>query len=259
MAERKIKHGVFDHLASNYSAHRPDYSSSVLKALSSLVSKDMKVVDFIDVGAGTGIWTRMVGNLGPKSITAVDPSDNMIAEGRALSDSKILWLKGTAESVPVESESADWVSMASSFHWAEFEPAMAEFSRILRSGGWFTALWNPRRLEDSPLLMEIENHLKFLKGDLERVSSGTSGFTSTLHQRLDNHPNFGNAVYMESVHTIRMSRDRYLGVWKSVNDLQYQLGEQKFQEFLAFIWEKTNGLEHIDASYRTRAWSAQRN
>jgi ubiquinone/menaquinone biosynthesis C-methylase UbiE len=43
--------------------------------------------------------------------------------------------------------SVDLVSMASSFHWADFDTACDEFHRILRSGGVFVALWNPRLIE----------------------------------------------------------------------------------------------------------------
>ncbi len=46
--------------------------------------------------------------------------------------------------------------MASSLHWANFDKACDEFHRILRPGGVFVALWNPRFIEANPLLVEIE-------------------------------------------------------------------------------------------------------
>jgi hypothetical protein len=49
--------------------------------------------------------------------------------------------------------------MASSFHWADFELATKEFSRVLRKGGRFCALWNPRLIEVNPMLVEIEMYL----------------------------------------------------------------------------------------------------
>jgi SAM-dependent methyltransferase len=48
------------------------------------------------------------------------------------------------------------VRMASSLHWANFDKACDEFHRILRPGGVFVALWNPRFIEANPLLVEIE-------------------------------------------------------------------------------------------------------
>ena len=56
--------------------------------------------------------------------------------------------------------------MASSFHWADYNLAITEFSRIL-SGGYFTALWNPRVIESSQLLIEIEEFLSTLKPNIK--------------------------------------------------------------------------------------------
>ena len=70
--------------------------------------------------------------------------------------------------------------MASSFHWADFDKACDEFHRILRPGGVFAALWNPRLIEANPLLVEIEGEITQLKPDIKRVSSGRSGLTERL-------------------------------------------------------------------------------
>ena len=55
-----------------------------------------------------------------------------------------------------------------------------------------------------------------------------------------------------------MSPERYIGAWRSVNDLRVQLGVEKFNIFLDFIEAKVMGLESIEATYLTRAWSAKR-
>ena len=65
-------------------------------------------------------------------------------------------------------------------------------------------------------------------------------------------------VYLEGRHVIAMTPERYLGVWRSVNDLQVQLGPEKFQAFLAFVEQRITGLDVIEATYLTRAWSARR-
>ena len=55
-------------------------------------------INFVDVGAGTGIWSRMVYEKGVKTATAVEPNDDMRASG--IVDSKetdIKWLAGSAE------------------------------------------------------------------------------------------------------------------------------------------------------------------
>ena len=49
------------------------------------------------------------------------------------SNGKIIkWLSGYAEQTNLSNSSCDWVTMASSFHWADFDLATKEFYRILR-------------------------------------------------------------------------------------------------------------------------------
>lgn len=66
---KEIKQGDFTGLAKDYSQNRPDYCSSVLQGLIGLLPKQADEIDFLDIGAGTGIWTRMVYDIGIKSVT----------------------------------------------------------------------------------------------------------------------------------------------------------------------------------------------
>ena len=256
---RTFKAGDFTSLAKDYSQHRPDYCPSVLKALLGVVDKATAEIDFVDVGAGTGIWSRMVYEAGVKSVTAIEPNDDMRSNG--MTDSQrisIRWLSGNAEQTGLADGSADWVTMASSFHWVNFDLATKEFHRILRPGGRFTALWNPRLIEVNPLLVEIEAHLDTLRPNIKRVSSGRSGITETLTEQLWASPCFQDLVYLEGRHVIEMTPERYLGACRSVNDLRVQLGAEKFDAFLDFVQKRVAGLNNIEATYLTRAWSARR-
>lgn len=253
-----LKPGEFTGLAKNYSLYRPDYCPSVLDGLLGLMDKPVSELDAADVGAGTGIWSRQVFRQGVRSLTAVEPNEDMRFHGEADSQGlPIQWLEGSAENVPLNDNSCDWLSMASSFHWADFDRATAEFHRVLRPGGRFVAIWNPRLIEVNPLLVEIEDYLKSLKPDLKRKSSGRSGITEGLTQRLWDSPYFNDVVYLEGRHVIEMSPESYIGVWKSVNDLRVQLGEAGFARFLAFVEERIQDETMISATYLTRAWSAR--
>jgi hypothetical protein len=55
-----------------------------------------------------------------------------------------------------------------------------------------------------------------------------------------------------------MTPERYLGAWRSVNDLRVQLGEKQFDAFLDFVEQRVGGQRLIEATYLTRAWSARR-
>ena len=251
--------GDFSGLATEYSNNRPDYSKSVLKCLISLLPKPVEKIDFVDVGAGTGIWTRMVLQEGVASITAVEPNDDMLTIGKVDSkDTKINWVKGSAESIKLPDNSVDFLTMASSFHWADFDLATKEFHRLLRPNGRFAALWNPRLVEVSPILLDIENYLQKIKPNIKRVSSGRSGVTNEISEKLWKSEFFDDIVYVEGRHIIEMSQERYLGAWRSVNDLQVQLGVQGFEKFLNFVKSKISKLEFIEATYLTRAWSAKK-
>jgi ubiquinone/menaquinone biosynthesis C-methylase UbiE len=254
-----LKPGDFTGLATDYSQHRPDYCPSVLRALLGLLGKPTAEVDFVDVGAGTGIWTRMVHDAEVRSVTAVEPNEDMRNNGIADSQrTDVCWRAGGAEATGLPSGSADWLSMASSFHWANFDTATQEFHRVLRAGGRFTALWNPRLIEVNPLLVEIEAHLDTLRPNIKRVSSGRSGITETLTEQLWASPFFEDVVYLEGRHIIEMTPERYLGAWRSVNDLRVQLGPEKFDLFLYFVEMRIASHKVIEATYLTRAWSARR-
>ena len=251
--------GDYTGLASDYSRYRAGYCPSVLSRLLELLDKPVSEVSFVDVGAGTGIWTRMVCRAGVRSVVAIEPNDDMRAGGIAESDGlPIRWLHATAERTGLPDRCCDWLSMASAFHWTDFDAATREFHRVLRPGGRFTALWNPRIVERSPLMVEIESQLELLRPNLTRRSSGRSGITETLMARLRVSPYFDEVAYLEDEHVVVMSPERYVGAWRSVSDVRAQLGEDLFGAFLQFVEQRVRGLREIEVTYLTRAWSARR-
>lgn len=250
--------GDFTGLAHDYHLNRPGYSDAVLSSLLGLLEQPVTGIDFADIGAGTGIWTRMVAERRPHSITAVEPNADMRSVGQSgVEGDEVIWLEGSAEDTGLSSSSVDWLTMASSFHWADTAVALREFHRVLRPHGLFTALWNPRRIAGNPILEEIEAKIHALKPDLVRVSSGLSGITKVLQDLLVESRLFENIVYMEARHSLVMTPERYIGAWRSVNDLRVQLGPEAFDEFLGFVMRSTRSETCIETEYVTRAWSAR--
>ncbi len=254
-----LKHGDFTGLAGDYAKFRPGYAPQVATAILGFVGKPVASIEAADVGAGTGIWTRILASRGLKSVVAVEPNDDMRSQGVETSrETKISWRQGSAEVTGLGVNTVDLLSMASSFHWADFERACIEFHRVLRPGGVFVALWNPRLIEVNPLLVEIEAQITRLKPDIRRVSSGRSGLTDRLTDLLSGAPQFTEVVYLEGRHVTRQTPEQYIGVWRSVNDLQVQLGPQLFNQFMDFVSARTAGLSSIETTYQTRAWMARR-
>jgi SAM-dependent methyltransferase len=254
-----MKHGDFTGLAGDYAKFRPGYAPQVATAILGFLGRDSASVDAADVGAGTGIWSRILAARGLNSVVSVEPNDDMRGQGIESSrDSGVVWRKGSAEATGLPDSSVDLVTMASSFHWADFDKACAEFHRILRPRGVFVALWNPRFIETNPLLVEIEAEISKIKPDIRRVSSGRSGLTERLTDLLSAKAQFTDVLYLEGRHSNRQTPAQYLGAWRSVNDLQVQMGPELFNKFLDFVAKRTAGLDAIDTTYLTRAWAARR-
>jgi len=254
-----IQHGDFTLLAEDYSRYRPAYAPLVLDTVLGMArGAGPRDISGADVGAGTGIWTRMLARDGCR-MTAVEPNDEMRSRGEAANDGlPIEWRRGSAEETGLADASFDLVSMASSLHWTDFSRATAEFRRILKPTGVFVALWNTRVPEASPLLARIERRLKEIVPDLTRVSSGRSPFCDTLFDRLRVPGGFDEVVYVEGQHVEQQSPERYLGLWRSSNDVRAQAGPERFDSFMRAIEDMIQNERAIEATYLTRAWIARR-
>ena len=245
----------FTKLASTYTRYRSGYSADVRDWIVGRLGKSAPECRMADVGAGTGIWSRMLSEAGPADLTAVEPNDAMRAEGEAVASANpIAWRKGSGEATGLDDHQLDLATMASSFHWVDFERGTQEFHRILAPGGHFCALWNPRLLKRSELLIEIEGYLKELKPDMARNSSGASTKTEELMARFEDNPLFEDLQYREGEHEVEQSTEQFLGAWRSVNDIQAQLGPDKFATFLKRVEDRVAGLESVTTTFWTRAW-----
>lgn len=254
----QLTHGDFTDLAKNYSRYREGYATSVRDALIGLLGRPADEADAVDVGAGTGIWTRILADGGFRSVTAVEPNDNMRAAGIADSTNHpISWRVGKGENTRLATESADLVSMASSFHWVNFEAGTEEFWRLLRPGGWFVALYNPRLIEVNPVLVDIEAELNRSMGERKRITSAHPQMMKELTDRFVAHPKFDDVAVLEGRHTVEQSVSHYIGIWRSVNDVRVQLGDAGFDQFLDYVRERLADVEKIDVTYLTRAVAAR--
>jgi ubiquinone/menaquinone biosynthesis C-methylase UbiE len=253
-----MKQGDFTELAKAY-INRPAYSQQIILALLKYIDYD-KIQNFkmADVGAGTGKMTKVLLEMG-LNVTAVEPNDEMRNEGILYTkDFNIQWLKGNGEETNLSANTFDWVSMASSFHWTDPSRSLPEFNRVLKKGGYFTAIWNPRNIESSPLHMEIEDIIYKKVPSLQRVSSGGKSHTKKWEEVLISTGHFADVIFMEVDHVEKMTIDRYMGAWRSVNDIRAQAGEKLFAEILIEIENKIKHLPLIEVPYKMRAWTARK-
>jgi len=251
-----MEQGNFTKLAKDY-INRPGYSHIVLSNLAAYVEASANS-HIKDVGAGTGKLTENLLELGFTNITAVEPNDAMREEGRHLFESqRVIWQKGSAEDTKLKTNSGDWLLMASSFHWTDSKKSLPEFKRVLKPGGWVTVLWNPRDLNKNPLQKEIDNMIHQMVPSLERVSSGSAKYTKDIEEVLVSTGDFKNVIFVEAAHQLKMSKERYIGAWRSVNDIQAQSGPDVFKNIILTIEAMVRDLTEVVVSYKTRSWTAQ--
>jgi ubiquinone/menaquinone biosynthesis C-methylase UbiE len=257
-AMKTIAPGDFTSLAEDYARNRPDYSASVLKALIDYTGAARPDFKIADVGAGTGIWTRMLAEAG-LDVRAVEPCEAMRRQGEAhTAGTPVSWRAGSGEHTGLVTSSVHWVTMASSFHWVQQPDGLKEFKRILKPGGFLTVLWNPREIENNPLHEKIEALVNEMVPTLKRVSSGAAKNTKEWAQVLPSTGDFTDVIFFEARHQIAMSHQRYLGAWRSVNDIQAQAGPERFEALMKAIEEIIAPLPNIVVPYKTRAWTARR-
>jgi SAM-dependent methyltransferase len=101
---------------------------------------DVDGLEFLEVGAGTGKWTRLLLKLGA-TVTVVEPDDDMRAVLVRRSP-EVRAVKGAAEALPLEDALFDAVLVSSAWHWFEQPTATNEMARVLRDDGRLFVLWN---------------------------------------------------------------------------------------------------------------------
>ncbi len=256
-----MKQGDFTELAKHY-GNRPAYSERILNAILKIQDFEKKQ-DFrvVEIGAGTGKLTRMLLEMG-LNVLAVEPNDEMRVEGEKytadLNPEASGWQKGSGEETGIETGAADWAVMASSFHWTDPNRSLPEIARILKPGGHFTAIWNPRNIEASEFHMRIERKIYEIAPNISRVSSGSKKHTQDWAQVLTSTAHFQDVLFMECDHIEKWLPSRYLGAWESVNDIQAQAGPEKWQAILSMIKEEIAELDFVETPYKMRAWTARK-
>ena len=254
----EVRPGDFTDLAKSY-VHRTGYCTHLLTALIRHVSGELGHCPRVaEVGAGTGKLTRQLLEMG-LDVVAVEPNAAMREEGMHYTrEFPVTWLEGQGEVVPLADSAVDWVVMASSFHWTDHTKSVPEFARVLGDHGLLTVMWNPRDLESSELHMGIEKMIHQMAPHIQRKSSGASAYTQQVPEQLLFNNHFRDILFMEAPHVEEMSLQRYMGAWKSVNDIPSQVGPHQWEKILDAIESEVQHLSTIDVPYRTRAWTVHR-
>ncbi len=135
--------GRFTDRALDYAQYRPTYPPAAIDVI--LSGRETAGLVAADVGAGTGICSRLLADRGLRVI-AIEPNAAMRAS--ALPHPGVEWREGAAEATGLGDTSVDLVVCAQAFHWFRQPQAIAEFHRILRPRGRLALVWNSRDRRD---------------------------------------------------------------------------------------------------------------
>ena len=130
----------FGAIAAEYEAARPTYPDALFDAIEELSGRPLRGARVLDVGAGTGIATRLLRARGAE-VVAVEPTPGMAAQLRVGAPDLPL-VRADGNALPFAAGVADLVTYAQAFHWTTPEKSVPEARRVLRSGGALALFWN---------------------------------------------------------------------------------------------------------------------
>lgn len=127
-AARQRLAGAFHTAGERYDAIRPSYPADVVPFVVPPGARRA-----VDVGAGTGLFTRLLVAAGLE-VTAVEPSASMLELLRA-GLPQVQAVNGTGEETILPDGCAEVVTVAQAWHWIDPVAGSAEAARLLRAGG----------------------------------------------------------------------------------------------------------------------------
>ena len=131
--------------AGAYVAGRPSYPPESIDVIIEGLGDPATLV-VADLGAGTGISSRLIAGRGPR-VLAVEPNATMRAAAEP--DARVHWVDGTAEASTLEAASVDAAVAFQAWHWVDHPAGIAELRRIVRRGGRFAIVYNERDERDA--------------------------------------------------------------------------------------------------------------
>ncbi|CAH1796801.1 unnamed protein product [Owenia fusiformis] len=153
----------------SYDNHRPTYTEEATRFVldkCNFEENDLCQYDILELGAGTGLFTRQLLNCANQkglNVIATDPLDVFLVKLRAALPG-VKTMQCSAESIPLPSCSVKNVVAAQSLHWFANNKAFTEINRVLAPGGKLVFLWNTMdRTQNGTLTYEIATHMLSLE------------------------------------------------------------------------------------------------
>ncbi|KAG2116493.1 S-adenosyl-L-methionine-dependent methyltransferase [Suillus discolor] len=178
-----------------YDRVRPLYPADCLSYVRSQVAKSTIPLKIVEIGAGTGIFTRALlahSEWSPSigTLRAIEPSGGMRDFWtKSVQDNRCTIVNGTFDDTGVEDGWADLIIIAQAFHWClDYGKAFTEFARILNKGGAAVFVWYLADREAAGWVAQVQ-HCVEARGngsprfrlDVLRQGFSTPEYTSLFH------------------------------------------------------------------------------
>ncbi|KAF3284176.1 hypothetical protein TWF970_011395 [Orbilia oligospora] len=214
-----------------YEKARPSYPAESLSKIFTAFHKSIKNnktdggINVVELGAGTGIFTRLL--ISPpettpeipqiNKIVAVEPGPGMregfisaltkknisVGTTGVKGEEKVQILPGTFDSIPVEDAWADGIVIAQAFHWSHghYENALKEIARVLKPGAPLVLIWN---LEDRSI-PEFHPWVAKLRDIYEQYENGTPQYRLGWWKAIFDLPEY-KELYQEEYEKYKVQR-----------------------------------------------------
>lgn len=221
---------LFTEKSESYAKYRSGYPEELIEKVLKPFSTNTPIT-VADIGAGTGISSRLLANAGAK-VTAVEPNRAMAEAAEEHPDIK--FVIAPAEQTSLENESVEVVTSFQAFHWFDFKESLKEFNRILKPQGKLALVWSYWDETDPFTTKYLEEITKATNKNTERVSpydGFPAGFTKKWRIRFL--WKFRTLPYFKNVERIRYSYEQHM-------DLESLIGcahSQSYLEHEGVLWD----------------------
>jgi SAM-dependent methyltransferase len=242
---------AFSGLTEAYRRHRPCYPREIVDQV--LARLSLGRGDLVaDVGAGTGIFTRSLIEVG-LTVIACELSRDMIDPLREICPRVF---QARAEELPLAAGSMRGIFAAQAFHWFDPIRALREWHRVLAPGCGLALVWNDRAPERSDFVRDYEvlivRHNPSHRGDYRHMA---------VREILEGTGLFEGIEGLEMERIWRIGHEEMIGFSHSVSYIATALGPERLPRFdddLRALMRGHFADGPVEIPLRCRAWIAKR-
>ena len=239
---------LFSGRATDYAKYRPSYPQAAIATILEGLNSQTQVVA-ADIGAGTGIASRLLADRGVKVI-AIEPNAEM--RQAAAEHPLVEFREATAEASLLPNKSVELVTSFQAFHWFELTPTLEEFHRILKPSGRLALVWS---------VWDKEDAFTEALSQLESLSSAPSPKLTSWQTKVGvppKNPYFQHFRQYQFADRQQLDLPGLIGLVQSQGFIPLS-GEknQRLVEQLQKLYEKWANQKGVSVVYRTSVYLAE--